>query len=103
MRKTGGTSRHTTRKPVANPSRNMLERAAELARLVASARVSDVNEPSATESGLDIPQLKKTIAQCRRAIKLQTRILNELEALVKDMEKSVRKKTPARSKKQKRE
>ena len=53
-------------------------------------QVLDANELSTTESGIDIPQLKKTIAQCRQAIALQSRVLDELEALVKEMERKVR-------------
>lgn len=100
MRRTVRPPRSRTRKPPAEPRRNMLERAAALAHLVNSTQICDPNELTA-ESQLDIPQLKKTIAECRRAIALQIRILDELEELVKDMQQNARKKTPAASKKRK--
>jgi len=92
-----------TSKPLVTPKlkHDLLKHATELAKAVNSKDALDANRLFTTEKEIDIPKLEQAIARCRRNIALQSRILDELEAEVKEIKRDARKKKPAKSKKQK--
>ena len=103
MSDVSGRRKARTSKPLTppKPKHDLLKHATELAKAVNSKDALDANRLFTTEKEIDIPKLEQAIARCRRNIALQSRILDELEAEVKEIKRDARKKKPAKSKKQK--
>jgi hypothetical protein len=96
-----GRRKATTRKPLANPKlkHDLFGQATKLVKVLNSKDTLEPNRIFAMKKEIDIPRLEKAIAQYRRAIALQSRILDALEAEVKEIKRDARKKKPAKSKK----
>ena len=96
-----GRRKAKTSKPLANPKlkHDLFKKATELVKVLNSKDTLEANRIIATREDIDIPKLEKAIARYRRAIALQSRILDELEAAAKEIERDARKKKPAKSKK----
>ena len=103
MSTTSGHRKATTSKPLANPKlkHDLFGQATELAKVLNSTGTLDADRIFATKKDIDIPKLEKAIARYRRAIALQTRILDELEAEIKDIKRDTRKTKPGKMKKRK--
>jgi hypothetical protein len=99
----GGRRKAKTTKPLANPKRKhgLLRQATGLAKVLHSMDTLDADRIFTRKKGIDIPKLEKAIARYRQAIALQSSLLDELEAEVKEIKRNARKKKPAKSKKRK--
>lgn len=99
MSKMSGRHKAKTVKPLASTKHNLLKHVTKLAKAVNSKNVLDAHGIFATEKAIDVPRLKKVIARCRKIIALQSSILDEMEAEVKEIKQNARTKTPAKSQK----
>ena len=101
MTDTSGRRKAKTSKPSANPTpqHDLLGQATALQNILNSQDMRDANRIVAMKEEIDIPKLERAIARYRRAIALQSRILDELEAEVKEIKRDARKTKPAKSKK----
>ena len=106
MTQMSGTSRRrkaTTSKPLANPKlkHDLFGQATKLVKVLNSKDTLEPKRILTMKKEIDIPKLETAIARYRRAIALQSCLLDELEVLVKEVKRNVRNKTPAKSKKRK--
>lgn len=95
----GRRKNRTSKPPVRQDAHGLFGRATELAKIVKANDPLDMSSIMAAKNDINIPQLEKAIARCRRAIALQTRLLDELEAEVRKIKRDARKRRSAKTRK----